>query len=330
LRVINKTTNKYQVYENGKKILKLQEKGDSWAIRKPLHKEFVFGKVNLPRIKVPKGKIIVAIRRSLDTTFDLKKIDAITDTGIQKILKNYLASKDNDPNSAFSHEGIEEMNQNIKLYNDGKYHQPIHKVRTFEIGNRFSLCFRGNKKDKYVESADGTNLFFAIYIDENEKRWYEIIPLNIAVERLKQGLKEVPEKKIIEVTNENGKVQAKEIPLLFSLSPDDLVYIPEENEKNHIHLIDFNNLNQKQRLWVVNDFSSTIYFRPCSFAKSIAPKEVDLSFNNKKNKLQGSFDHKTASFEGEQIKDVCIKLKIDRLGNITEVNGKKFIQNKQS
>jgi len=36
----------------------------------------------------------------------------------------------------------------------------------------------------------------------------------------------------------------------------------------------------------------------------------------KKNKLSGSFDTKTASFEGHQIKDICIKLKVDRLGNI--------------
>ncbi|MDR1561093.1 MAG: hypothetical protein LBS23_01930, partial [Holosporaceae bacterium] len=193
LRVINKTTNKYQVYKNGKKILKPQEKGDSWAIRKPLHKEFVFGKVNLPRIKVPKDKITVAIRRSLDTTFDVNKIENITDTGIQKILKNYLASKDNDTNFAFSPEGIEDMNKNIKLYNDGKYHQPIYKVRTFEVGNRFSLGFFGNKKDKYVEAAKGTNLFFAIYADENGNRTFETIPLNIVIERLKQGLPEVPE-----------------------------------------------------------------------------------------------------------------------------------------
>lgn len=43
LRVINKTTNKYQVIENGKKTFKHQTKGDSWAIRKQMHKDTVYG-----------------------------------------------------------------------------------------------------------------------------------------------------------------------------------------------------------------------------------------------------------------------------------------------
>ncbi|MDO9153271.1 MAG: HNH endonuclease domain-containing protein [Paludibacter sp.] len=292
LRVINKTVNKYQVIENGKKVIKTQETRDSWAIRKPLHKEFVFGKVDLPRIKAPKGKIVVAIRRSLDKTFDLKKIETITDTGIQKILKNYLLSKNYDPQLAFSQEGIEEMNANIKFYNEGKSHKPILKIRTFEIGSRFSLGEKGNKKDKYVEAAKGTNLFFAIYVDEDSKRSYETIQLNIVIERLKQGLSEVPE------TNDNGN------KLLFHLSPNDLVYVPTEDERINLQKI---NLNNTTRLFEVNDFSGyTIYFTPNRFAKAIAPKELDTSF-----------DTKLTKYEGVIIKDVCIKLKIDRLGNIT-------------
>lgn len=67
-------------------------------------------------------------------------------------------------------------------------HLPIFKVRVYEtIGNKFSVGVKGNKKDKYVEAAKGTNLFFAIYVDENGIRSYETIPLNIVIERLKQG-----------------------------------------------------------------------------------------------------------------------------------------------
>ncbi|MBQ7551023.1 MAG: type II CRISPR RNA-guided endonuclease Cas9, partial [Bacteroidales bacterium] len=48
LRVINKTTNYIQHYdENGKKVLVKQEKGDSWAIRKSMHKDTGWGEVNL-------------------------------------------------------------------------------------------------------------------------------------------------------------------------------------------------------------------------------------------------------------------------------------------
>jgi CRISPR-associated endonuclease Csn1 len=52
LRVINKTVNKFEHYdENGKKTIVKQCKGDNWAIRKSLHKDTVFGEVNLRKIK---------------------------------------------------------------------------------------------------------------------------------------------------------------------------------------------------------------------------------------------------------------------------------------
>jgi len=49
LRIINKTTNHYIHYENGKKVNCSQKQSDSWAIRKPMHKETVYGEINLRR-----------------------------------------------------------------------------------------------------------------------------------------------------------------------------------------------------------------------------------------------------------------------------------------
>jgi CRISPR-associated endonuclease Csn1 len=330
LRVINKTVNKYDKWQkdtNGqlKKVKATQEKGDSWAIRKPLHKAFVFGEINLSRVNVPKGKKIVAIRRSLDTSFDLKKIETITDTGIQKILRNYLQMKDNNPQIAFSPEGIEDMNNNISVYNEGKTHKPILKVRSFEVGSRFALGIKSNKKDKYVETADGTNLFFAIYErKDNKTRMFETISLSEVVEHQKQqnaynvptvDRTVIPIKKYLEY---RGK--AVEVVFLFHLSPNDLVYVPTEEERENAQ-IDWSNLDREQmkRIFNVNDFSSTCYFTPNSLAKNIVPKEVDLSFDRTKNKLSGSFDTKTASCDGVQIKDVCWKLQVDRLGKIKKV-----------
>ncbi|WP_423146269.1 type II CRISPR RNA-guided endonuclease Cas9 [Rubrolithibacter danxiaensis] len=329
LRVINKTTNKYEklVEKNGKisKELVPQIKGDSWAIRKPMHKDFVYGTVDLPRVKLGKGKFITAIRKTLDTTFDEKRIESITDTGIQKILINHLEKykrrldergDEIPPESlAFTPLGIEDMNKNIKVLNGGKFHQPIYKVRVFEIGSRFALGQTSNKKTKYVEAKDGTNLYFAIYIDEKENRNFESIPLNIIIERQKQGENSVPEKKVIE-----DKGQKKELNLFFHLSPNDLIYIPTVEERETLLRIDFSNLTKEQmkRIYNVNDFSTTCYFKPNYIAKAIVPKEVDMNYNKQKNKITGSYDTKTASFDGEQIKDICIKLKVDRLGNISK------------
>jgi CRISPR-associated endonuclease Csn1 len=79
------------------------------------------------------------------------------------------------------------------------------------------------------------------------------------------------------------------------------------------------NKSKLERIYNVNDFSGyTVYFSQNSFAKNIYPKEMDLSWNVKKGKASGSFDSKTASFNGKSIKDSFIKLKIDRLGNISK------------
>ncbi len=316
LRVINKATNTYEKFENGKKVEKKQE-GVNWAIRKPMHEETISGLVKLPWVKLSKGEFTTATRKSLDKSFNLDKIGKVTDTGIQKILRNYLKQEKfkyeetgeikYNSELAFSPESIEDLNKNISQCNDGKFHQPIFKVRIYEKGKgRFILGIKGNKKTKYVQGAP--NLFFAIYQDENGKRSFETIPLNLVIERQKQGLSSVPD------TNEKGE------KLLFHLSPNDLVYIPTADELANNAKIDFENLpiEQRNRIYNVNDFSATCYFSPNSIAKAIAPKEVDLSFDEVKNKTTGSFDTKTASLEGMQIKDFCIKLKIDRLGNISK------------
>ena len=51
LRVINKATNYYQHFKDGKKEFSPQTKGDSWAIRKPMHTDMPHGEINLRRIK---------------------------------------------------------------------------------------------------------------------------------------------------------------------------------------------------------------------------------------------------------------------------------------
>lgn len=361
LRIINKATNIYTKYENGKKI-KVNQKGLNWAIRKPLHKETVFAKVSLRKRKTVRlsealkdwekivdkrlkqeikrltcqyGKFDVdtilryfkdrkyqfgevdvskvevyyfdeenaAVRKNVDTSFTEKFIqESVTDTGIQKILLNHLEAKGNKVEIAFSPEGIEEMNKNIIQLNEGKLHLPIFKVRVYEtIGNKFSVGVKGNKKDKYVEAAKGTNLFFAIYVDENGIRSYETIPLNIVIERLKQGLSVVPEK------------NRKEHSLLFYLSPNDLVYVPIEDERENIHAVNLDQLNNEQRKRIYKMVSCTgseCHFVPYYVASPIINK-VEYSPLNKIGR----------SLTGEMIKDVCIKLKVDRLGNIKGISG---------
>lgn len=158
LRVINKATNYYEKYieKDGMKIKeRAKQTGINWAIRKSLHEETVSGKINLSWVETTNEEIVTATRKSLDTSFNLEKIKKITDTGIQKILKNYLESQNNNTELAFSPEGIERLNENIEKYNDGKSHQPIIKVRIYEKGKgRFTLGEVGNKMLHGRKAAD--------------------------------------------------------------------------------------------------------------------------------------------------------------------------------
>ncbi len=307
-RVINKATNYYESYkdENGNIRLDtngnpkkgvLVQKGTNWAVRKALHKETVSGKIHLDRIKVAKDKILTASRKSLDASFNEKTILSITDTGIQKILLNYLKFKNNDSEIAFSSEGIDEMNKNVAQFNEGKKHQPILKVRVFEQGSKFALGETGSKTKKYVEAAKGTNLFFAIYQDKIGKRSYETIPLNIVIERQKQGLSSVPE------TNEKGH------SLLMSLSPNDLVYVPLEGENGDLDNIDSNRVYK-----MVSSTGSECHFIKVNISTLIKGYDAKSKIGElgSLNKLEVTID---SLF---RIKEVCTKLKVDRLGNISK------------
>lgn len=389
LRVINKMTNYYRHYKNGKKENAKQRNGDGWAIRKPLHKDTVFGEVNLKLTKTVSlkeallrpGRIVhnefkkkvtellrlgydakrikafleegdnkdiwneinpsaievyyftketqdryFASRKSLDTSFDKKKItNSVTDTGIQKILLAHLEAKGWDPELAFSPDGIDEMNRNIVSLNTGKFHQPIFKIRTFEKASKFSVGQTGNKKTKFVEAADDTNLFFAIYnkvvIDkrsgeESFKRAFATIPLRDAIDRLKQGLSPVPE------TNENGD------QLLFWLSPGDLVYLPENSGEKDV----FATTDRTRIYRFIDSSGTTANFVPHSSANVIfSMKKTDAAkFCNSNNPIQNEYgkgspqSKNQKSIDGLMIKETCLPLKVDRLGNILSLNNMKL------
>lgn len=385
LRVINKTMNFYQHFENGKKTLKRQEKGDSWAILKPMHKDTIYGEINLrmkkpvslkDALKNPKaivekdlkkkilelladGKDVKAIkkyfednkdvwsdvnlskidvyyftqdiknkhgevkeryfatRKSLDTSFDKKKIEtSIADTGIQKILLAHLESKGGDPELAFSPDGIDEMNRNIKELNGGKNHQPILKVRVYEKADKFAVGTKGNKSKKFVEAAKGTNLFFAIFEsietdnnsgEEVKVRSYATVPLNMVIDCQKEAGKNWKEK--IDSLLKEKEMVANDARLLFMLSPNDLVYLPTEDQiKNGIDAID------RTRIYkFVSGSGPQAFFIHYCVANTIVNK-VEYSPLNKMER----------AITGEMIKETCIPLKVDRLGNIVAVNGKKL------
>lgn len=362
LRVINKSTNYYQRKENGKTIISKQDKGDCWSIRKSLHKETVFGEVNLRKEKtvalneallnvrlvvdkelkrklaefIRQGwkerqimryfeehkdiwqdinlkKIPVyyftkdtkeryfASRKSLDANFDKKTIeDNITDTGIQKILLKHLEVEGGNPKIAFSPEGIERMNKNVQELNGGISHKPIYKVRKYEKAEKFAVGQKGNKSSKFVEAAKGTNLYFAIYeeevFDKNrgemmKNRTYATIPLNIVIDRLKNGLQPAP-------ANDDGVLPK------FVISPNDLVYVPtpDEVKKGILPAVPDSGRIYK----MVSCTGNEAHFIPVNISSPLVQIK-ELGSNNKAQR----------AWTNEMIKEICVPLNVDRLGNIS-------------
>ncbi len=358
LRVINKTTNHSLRFANGKKQLVAQTSGDSWAIRKSMHKETVFGEINLRRKKTcglkdamlrPQrivnrdlrkklGELMengltekqikayfadnadvwrdvnlkkiemyyftketsdrfFATRKSIDTSFDRKSIEEkIADTAIQKIMLRHLDRYDGKADLAFSPDGIDEMNRNIVSLNDGRCHQPIYKVRVYEKADKFAVGQTGNKGRKFVEAAKGTNLFFAIYeedvIDkktgeEMKKRSYRTIPLNEAIDKMKRGLP----------LDERA---------MFILSPNDLVYVPTEEERKAGKVT--MPLDKERIYKMVSSSGNRAHFIPERIAVVI---EAGVEF--------GSMNKIECMNNGEAIKSTCLPVKIDRLGDIIEI-----------
>ena len=250
-------------------------------------------------------------------SFDKKKIEtSVTDTGIQKILLAHLATKGGDPELAFSPDGIDEMNRIITSLNGGRYHKPILKVRVYEKADKFAVGQTGNKSAKFVEAAKGTNLFFAVCSSEKlnketgetEKvRSYLTIPLNVMIDcQKKYGIQWEFN---IETYLKDENLMPTNQKLLFILSPNDLVYLPTKEElKEGIKVVD------KKRIYkMVSSSGTACFFVNGKVAKPIVDK-VEFSPLNKAER----------AITGEMIKEICIPLKVDRLGNIIELNGHKL------
>lgn len=247
----------------------------------------------ISKIQVTDFKDYAAKRVSLDNSFTHDKIDKIPNakhSWLAQLLHEHLDAYNNRPEEAFRGEGLDMLTKRA-----GK---AINKVTIYEdIGKKISF------KGKLVEADKGSNLFFVIY--QNIKTGERIInedssiPLIEAIERL---------------TNQLPLAEEKEGYISFILSPNDLVYVPE-NEEN-IKMIDWQKDIKKihNRIYKVVSFTKyQCFFIPHFVSKSIDDKGIELGLNNKSER----------AWNGEMIKNKCIKIKVDRLGNVIEADGKK-------
>lgn len=260
-------------------------------------------------IKIAEFQEYAAKRVKLDNSFDHKKIDKIPYTKIGKsllgsLLHNHLDSPEYEgkPELAFSAEGLESLAK--------KTGRPITKVTIIEkkdISNKFG--------SKYVEVDAGAVAYFIMYENKStkEREYLEptpTIPIHKAIERLTDKTKV-------------GIADKRVGYNLIILSPGDFVYVPTKEETELIkqghYLNDLVNWNDKKRLsdriYVVTRFSK----RRCYFLKSNISDLIFPYDGNEQISEFGSQNYSERSIDDIKITDVCIKLKIDRIGNIKPV-----------
>ena len=224
-----------------------------------------------------------------------------------------------NPQIAFSADGIKALNENMEELNNGKRHKPVYKVQMVQaLGKMFPISEPESNKpviaknNQYVISDSGSNNFCGIYKSAEGKTKIYVPSLRATIDSYRNDENLFPERHPDDISYYYS----------FTISPLDLVYMPTEDEKESHNI---SGVLDYSRILVVNDFNDAgkVYFRPYSFANAIAEKEVDYRIDEK-GKLIGSFSDKTASFEGLSIRDNCVPIKVDRLGNIIELNGKKL------
>ena len=194
---------------------------------------------------------------------------------------------------------------------------------------------KGCKSQKFVEADKGTNLFFAVYtIDKLDKktgnvekiRTFATVPLNIVVDCQKKYQKEW-KMELDKVLKEKEFVDNDAV-LQFILSPNDLVYVPTSDElRNGINadkidksrVYKFVDSSGIQANFVPSNISKTIF----SITKDDQKKMFGCYKYNIQNEIGvGSRPGKSQNaILGEMIKEICIPIKVDRLGNVIEFNG---------
>ena len=305
-RLVSKGINWYQKFNPKKgKIEKVkQDNSKLWAIKGPLHNETNYGVINFKGIQRYTSRCELA-----DLTEN--KIRNIPDELLRKEITNHINKTEYEGNikKAFGPEGIMDFNKNRKV--------PIFAVTVMEDGNVEKV--KGKtflySKERKLAVEKGGNYCVAFYEHpETKERKFDVVSFFDAVQLKTTGQNPFQTDKGIELEKLGYK-------FLFTLTHNDLVYIPDEDES--LAHIDWNDKKKlfKQIYRVVKFSGEQIYFQPHNFSKEItihegkakSAKEYMGEFAKGTNGTEFLIDTK------KSIKNICLKLQVDRLGNIKPV-----------
>lgn len=299
-------------------------------IRGALHKEKIYGtSANKRSFRIP----ISQIGRSA------KALDNIIDKVLKHDLFEHLKKYDSKM-EAFSPDGITEFNKNRKIrVNFIKVRFSKDAIKDDEGLLQRIERQKAHNSSLYVSTRD--NYCFAV-LKKNGKRMYDVLTFYDAVNIVNHDL--INKQTNIDQSVRNYFVEVnKDAQLLFTLSHNDVVYLPESGDVftpancSDDGYDEFwnNRAERNKRLFSVVKFSGNrCYFTPINMAEEISfvpfeTKASEMEPEKRDAKIQKVYEfgaYKDCSpFHVEyvdgirkqiKIQEYCIKIQLDRLGRI--------------
>jgi CRISPR-associated endonuclease Csn1 len=239
-------------------------------------------------------------KQSIITDANLEVSEHKKPNAFNQLFLEHILEYDNNAKEAFSAEGIEKLNK--KALETAQIGKEIKSVTRLDGTVNVEDMFNGG----FYEVDAGSNVYFVMYENQTtkERTGFESIATHKAIEKIVKGEPIVDDKEGFDT---------------IVLSPGDLVYVPTNDEREGKVAIDWNNSKSLvKRIYKVVSFSKKdLLCVKANIADPIIPY-------NRKEKTKGEIDWNDKSavtMENDMIiKDVCIKLNIDRLGNINLTN----------
>lgn len=208
----------------------------------------------------------------------------------------HILEYDNNAKEAFSAEGIEKLNK--KAVENPKIGKEIKSITRLDGTVDIEDMFNGG----FYETDKGAMAYFVMYENKETQKRTDFISI-------------ATHKALEKIVKSEPIAEDKEGYNKIILSPGDLVYVPTKEEKEGTKEIDWkNNKHILKRIYKIVSFSKKdLLCIKADIADPIIPTNI-------KEKAKGEIDwhnKSTTTMEADMtIKEVCIKLKIDRLGNI--------------
>ncbi|WP_276502655.1 type II CRISPR RNA-guided endonuclease Cas9 [Terrimonas pollutisoli] len=224
---------------------------------------------------------------------------------------------------AFSEQGIKQFNkkleEEIHTRHPGKKFRPVTSVKIEPLEDKTSEeeidlsllpLERKSSYNKNLLIATGSNYAFAV-LEKDGNRHYDEISFFDAAKIVNEAFKK-GDKNISRVMARHFEVKNHGSTLLFLLKQNDMVYLPDEGEAiimdegNSGYTTFWNDKKSRSpKIYTVVKFSGNeIYFLKHDIAQVLI------------NKIEFGSQNCYQNINGNSIKNSCIKLLVDRLGNI--------------